>query len=170
MAARPSAAEKPEERDLVITRVFDAPRSLVFEAWTRPEHLMRWWAPAGCTTAFCKVDPRPGGVFHYCMRFAAGQEIWGRGAYREIVRPERIVYVDSFADADGNPVPPTHYGMSAGYPAESLVTVTFTEHAGKTTLTLRHSLPGQFPERDGMQPGWNQMLDRLAAHLARPAA
>ncbi len=162
MVTRTSATEKPAGSDLVITRVFDAPRSLVFEAWTQPEHLMRWWAPKGCTTPHCKVDLRPGGVFHFCVRLPEGRDIWGIGIYREIVRPERIVYTDSFADANGNPVPPAHYGMSPGYPAETLVTVTFAEQGGKTLLTLRHSLPGAFPERDGMQQGWTQMLDRLA--------
>jgi uncharacterized protein YndB with AHSA1/START domain len=162
MAARNSAAAQPAEREWVLTRVFDAPRSLVFQAWTDPQLLMRWWAPRGCTTPYCKVDLHPGGVFHFCMRMPEGREIWGSGVYREIVKPERIVYTDRFADAQGNPVPPSHYGMSAGHPAETLVTVTFTERAGKTTVTLRHSLPGTFPEREGIQQGWNQMLDRLA--------
>ena len=115
---------------IVITRVFDAPRELVFAAWTRPEHLLRWWAPKGCSTPHCKVDLRPGGSFHYCMRTPEGRDIWGLGVYREIVAPERIVYVDSFADAQGNPVPPSDYGMSDGHPAETLVTVTFAEHGG----------------------------------------
>jgi uncharacterized protein YndB with AHSA1/START domain len=89
---------------------------------------MRWWAPNGCSTSYCKVDLRPGGKFHYCMRLPEGREIWGMGIFREIVAPSRLVYIDSFADAQGNPVPPAHYGMSASHPAESLVTVTFEEH------------------------------------------
>jgi uncharacterized protein YndB with AHSA1/START domain len=99
------------------------------------------------------------------MRTPDGIEIWGLGIYREIVEPERIVYVDTFADADGNTVPPSHYGMSAGHPSETLVTVTFSELDGKTKLTLRHSVPGPFAEREGMQQGWSEMLDRLSEEL-----
>jgi len=156
-----SAAE-----ELVITRVFDASRGLVFKAWTEPEHLMRWWGPNGFTTPSFTVDLHVGGVLHYCMRSPDGQDYWGIGVYREIVPPERIVYTDAFADAEGNQVPPSHYGMSASHPAETLVTVTFTEHGGKTTLTLRQSVPESVEEREGMQQGWTEMLERLADDLA----
>lgn len=162
-----SRVREAAERDLVITRVFHAPRELVFKAWTEPERLMRWWAPNGCTTPFCTVDLRVGGNFHYCIRLPEGRDIWGIGVYREIVDPERIVYTDAFADAEGNPVPPAHYGMSSGHPAETLVTVTFAEHDGKTTLTLRHSIPESVEERGGTQQGWTEMLDRLDEELAR---
>ena len=161
------AAKKPVERELVITRVFDVPRELVFKAWTEPERLMRWWAPKGCTTPFCKVDLRVGGNFHYCMRLPEGRDIWGIGVYREIVEPERIVYTDAFADAEGNPVSPAHYGMSSGHPAETLVTVTFVEHGAKTELTLRHSILESVEERGGTQQGWDEMFDRLAEELAK---
>jgi uncharacterized protein YndB with AHSA1/START domain len=155
------------ENEIVITRVIDAPRSRIFKTWTEPEHLTRWWAPDGCTTPFCKVDLRPGGRFHYCMRLPDGREIWAIGIYRHIVEPERIVYVDSFADENGNPIPPTHYGMSADHPAESLVTVTFAEQAGKTKLTLRHAIPEAIKEREDTQKGWTQMFDRLANYLTK---
>jgi len=154
-----------EDREIVISRVFNAPRELVFKAWTEPDHLKRWWAPKGCTTPVCRVDLRPGGVFHYCMRLPEGREIWGLGIYREIVEPERIVYTDSFADADGKPVLPSYYGMSASHPSETLVTVTFAELAGKTKLTLVHSIALSVEERGGAEQGWNQMLDRLAEEL-----
>ncbi len=166
-AANGNPATQPAEAALVITRVFDAPRDLVFKAWTDPARLMRWWGPKGFTTPVCKVDLRPGGVFHYCMRSPEGRDYWGRGVYREIVERERIVYTDSFADEEGNPVEPTHYGMSADHPPETLVTVTFTEHEGKTKVTLRHAVPEAVPERAGMQQGWTEMLDRLAEELAK---
>jgi uncharacterized protein YndB with AHSA1/START domain len=152
---------------LVVTRVFDAPRDLVFKAWTEPEHLVHWWGPKGFTTPFCTVDLRVGGVFHYCMRSPEGFEVWGRGVYREIVAPERIVYTDAFADEQGNPVEPGRYGMSSGHPRETRVTVTFTDHQGKTTVTLHHAMPGAFPERTGIEQGWTEMLDRLGAELAK---
>jgi uncharacterized protein YndB with AHSA1/START domain len=162
MARENSSVPRPTDTDLVITRVFDAPRSLVFKAWTEPERLMRWWAPKGCTTPYCTVDLRPGGKFHFCMRVPEGREIWGLGVYREVVVPERIVYIDSFADADGNPVPPKHYGMSDSLPAEMLVTVLFGDHERGTKVTLRHSIPESVGERAGTEQGWNEMLDRLA--------
>jgi len=148
-------------RGIVIARLFDAPRELVFKARTEPDHLKRWWAPKGGTTPVCRVDLRPGGAFHYCMRMPDEREIWGLGIFREIIKPERIVYTDSFADANGKPVEPSYYGMSASHPKETLVTVTFAEHEGKTTLTLVHSIPVSVEERGGAEQGWNQMFDRL---------
>jgi len=155
------------DREIVITRVFDAPRDLVFQAWTQPERLMRWWAPSGCTTSACTVDLRPGGAFHFCMRMPDGLEIWGLGVYREIVAPERIAYTDTFADAEGRPVPPSHYGMSDEHPAETVVDVTFEERDGRTLVTLRHSIPAFVAERGATEQGWNEMLDRLGRELAR---
>ena len=154
-------------REIVLTRVFRAPRALVFQAWSEPEQLKRWWAPEGFTTPHYTVDLRPGGIMHYCMRSPEGRDYWGRGIFREIVVPERLVYVDSFADAQGNPVLPAHYGMSEGHPAETLVTVTFSELDGRTTLTLRYAIPASVPERDMAAQGWNQMLDKLADLLAQ---
>ncbi|MBI3993768.1 MAG: SRPBCC domain-containing protein [Candidatus Lambdaproteobacteria bacterium] len=167
MAADTNLAGQTSASEIVITRVFDAPRALVFKAWTEPAHLKRWWAPEGFTTPHYTVDLRPGGRMHYCMRSPEGSDYWGLGTFREIVVPERLVYIDSFADAQGNPVPPAHYGISASHPAETLVTVTFTERAGRTTLTLRYAVPATVPERDMAAQGWNQMLDKLAGLLAR---
>lgn len=159
--------EPSAEGDIILTRVYDAPRDLVFRAWTEPKRLTGWWAPKGFTTPACEVDLRPGGSFHYCMRSPDGQSIWGIGKYREIVAHERIVYTDAFSDAKGNVVPPSHYGMSASHPAETLVSVTFTEHEGRTQVKLRHSIPGPVEERTAMEQGWSEMLERLAENLAR---
>ncbi len=155
------------ESEIVITRVFDAPRDIVFKAWTEPERLMRWWGPKGFTTPFCQADLRPGGVFLYCMRSPEGHDVWGKGVYLEVVPPERIVYTDTFADEEGNTVEPTHYGMSPAHPRETLVTVTFTDHEGKTKVTLQHAMPAAVPERSGTQQGWTEMLDRLAEELVK---
>jgi uncharacterized protein YndB with AHSA1/START domain len=155
------------EQEIVIARVFDAPRNLVFKAWTEPERLMRWWGPQGFTAPVCRTDPRPGGVFHCCMRSPEGTDFWSKGVYREVAEPERIVCTDFFSDDAGNVVEPTRYGMSAGWPREALLTLTFAEQAGKTRLTLRHSV-GSAPasEREMCQQGWNESLDKLAGYLA----
>jgi uncharacterized protein YndB with AHSA1/START domain len=167
MTSRKSS-QKEQTEQVLITRVFDAPRESVFKAWTDCERLTRWWGPKGFTTPFCKIDPRPGGVFHYCMRSPEGRDYCGKGVYHEIAEPERIVCTDSFADAEGNVVPATYYGMSADYPLEMLVTVTLEEIEGKTRLTLQHAL-GSVPasERDMCQQGWSESLDKLAGDLAK---
>jgi len=120
------------EKDFVMERIFQAPRELVFQAFTRPEHLARWWAPAGYTIPVCRVDLRPGGVWHYCMRSTEGDEHWCRMVYREIEAPERLVYTALFADEHGNPTDDI---------PEQTVTATFTETDGATKLELRVELP-----------------------------
>ncbi|OGG00862.1 MAG: hypothetical protein A3F83_01400 [Candidatus Glassbacteria bacterium RIFCSPLOWO2_12_FULL_58_11] len=165
MTARKSnTASKQAEQELVITRIFDAPRELVFKAWTEPEHFVQWWGPKGFTTPHCTIDPRPGGVWHCCMRSAEGKDIWCKGVYREIVAPERIVCTDCFSDEEGNLVEPAQYGMS-DWPKETLLTVTFTEQGGKTKLTVHHAVPLSLAERMGAPQGWNSSLDRLADYL-----
>jgi uncharacterized protein YndB with AHSA1/START domain len=166
MANNGDSNTEPPEQELVITRVFDAPRELVFKAWTEPEHFVHWWGPKGYTTPFCTIDLRPGGIMHQCMRSPEGREVWTKGVFREIVVPERIVLTDSFADAEGNVVSPTHYGMSPDWPLETLLTVTFDEQAGKTKVTLRHAGIPSGAERDGTQQGWLETVYRLAEYLA----
>lgn len=167
MVANNSEATATSDQELVIMRVFDAPRELVWKAWTEPEHMMRWWGPKGFTSPACKIDLRVGGVYLNCMRSPEGQDYWSTGVYREIVPPERIVCTDSFADQEGNVVPASHYGMSADFPLEMLVTVTFEEQGGKTKLTLKHvGLPAG-GDRDGAQQGWSESFDKLAEVLAK---
>lgn len=158
--------EEPLEELLYITRTINAPRNLVFRAWTNPDLLKRWWGPNGFTLPVCAIDLRPGGILHYCMRSPDGKEYWGRGVYREIARPERIVYTDSFSDEKGNVTSPTLYGLSADWPRETEVTVTFAEERGKTLLTLESSV-GAVPaeELEMCRQGWSESLDRLAKEL-----
>jgi uncharacterized protein YndB with AHSA1/START domain len=150
---------------LEITRIFDAPRELVWQAWTDPQHLMRWWGPQHFTSPACTVDLRVGGKYHFCMRSAEGQDFWNTGVFREIVPPEKLVYTDSFADAAGNVVPASYYGMPGDWAAEMLVTVTFEAQGGKTKMTLHHAgLPaGEMSESTSV--GWNESFDKLAESL-----
>jgi len=163
-------AEYVEGRDLVIERIFDAPRELVWKAWTEPEHLMRWWGPKGFTSPAAEIDFRVGGKYLFAMRspeFHEGRVLWSTGVYREIVPLERIVCTDCFADEKGNVVPATYYGMNADIPLEMLVTVTFEEHEGKTKLTLRHVGIPAGADREGANQGWSESFDKLAEYLAK---
>jgi uncharacterized protein YndB with AHSA1/START domain len=154
MAARSSLATEPAERVLVMTRVFDAPPSLVFQAWTRPEHLVSWWGPEGFTLPACTMDFRPGGAYRLCMRSSEGRDYWLRGVYREIVEPERIVFTWAHENAERQIV------------HETVVTVTFAEHQGKTKLTLHQAVFESVAERDAHQGGWTGCLQRLAEFVA----
>lgn len=153
------------ERELIITRIFDAPRELVWKAWTDPERVKRWWGPKGFTSPVSKIDLRVSGVYLNCMRSLDGQDYWGTGVYREIVEPERIVYTDSFSDAEGNLVPASNYGMSGDWPLELLVTVTFEEHEGKTKMTLQHVGIPAGENRYLAKAAWNESFDKLAELL-----
>ncbi len=151
---------------LVIERIFSAPIELMWQAWTDPEHIMRWWGPKDFTAPLAKIDFRVGGTYLFCMRSPDGQDYYSTGVYREIVHLKRIVFTDSFADEKGNVVSAAHYGMGEDFPLELLVTVTFEETAdGKTRFTLRHAgMPeGENSEMAGL--GWNQSLDKLAETL-----
>ena len=155
------------ENELVITRLFDAPRELVFKAWTEPEHFVQWWGPHGFSTPHCTIDLREGGKLFYCMRSAEYGDLWCGGVFQEIDPPSRLVFVDYFADQQGNPVPPSTYGMGEGMSNETLVTVLFEEEDGKTRMTLTHAIPSSSPEQAGAIEGWSQSFERLATHLAQ---
>jgi uncharacterized protein YndB with AHSA1/START domain len=154
------------EDEVLISRVFDAPRELVFRAWTDPQSLPRWYAPHGCTVAFRQLDIRPGGEFHSCIHTPDGHDCWCKGEYQEIVAPERIVYTMVAADSAGNAVNPVDVGMDADWPRETVVTVTFADEDGKTRLTLRQTVAESIARRTGAHPSWLQMLDRLAEQLS----
>jgi uncharacterized protein YndB with AHSA1/START domain len=155
-------------RGFVVERVFAAPRDLVFRAWTEPGRLKRWWGPRGYTVPYCEIDLREGGVFLYCMRSSEGRDFWGRGVFREIVAPERLVLAMSFADAEGNVVPATYYGLGPDWPLKTLLTVAFEEkEAGKTRVTLRYEGLPPGADGDGTRRGWSESLESLGEYLAK---
>lgn len=161
-----SAAAGAAKRDLVITRVFDAPRALVWEVWTKPEHLQRWWGPKNFTAPVCRMDFRVGGKFLFCMRSPEGKDYWNTGEFLEIVPPERLVMTDCFADAKGNVVPASHYGMGGDWPLELKITLTFEEQAGKTKMTLRHEGIPSGKMTEMTDAGWNESFDKFNEVLA----
>jgi PhnB protein len=143
------------EETVVLTRIFDAPRERVFDAWTRAEHLASWFGPKGFTVPACETDPRPGGIFRLCMRSPRGQDFWVRGEFREVVRPERLVITCTAEDDRGIPR------------LEEVINVAFEEQGGKTKLTLNTTARGPSAEAQpmlaNMQKGWAQTVDRLGA-------
>jgi len=152
--ARTSEVSSAAE-ELVLTRVFDAPRELVFDAWTKAEHLQQWQgAPRGFTVTAQESDIRPGGGFRICMRSPEGVDHWLQGSYREITRPGRLVFTHAWLDAAGKPS------------QETSVTITFVERGKKTELTLRQTGFKSVEARDGHRMGWTSALEALADYLA----
>lgn len=149
-------------RPMVITRLFNAPLPRVWRALTDPEQIMKWWGPEHFTSPVARVDFRVGGKYVFAMRDPDGNDYWSTGTYREIEPMTRIVYTDSFSDAEGNVVSPADYGLSADFPAELLVTITLEDLGGRTRFT---SLTTGMP-RDAMfemaRSGWTTSLDKLA--------
>ena len=157
----------------VITRTFDAPRELVFRVWTEAEHLLHWWGPKGFAVAHCTSDLRPGGAMHYGLRGPDGSMMWARWIFREIVPPERLVFVSSFSDEAGGVTRAPFF--DGGWPLEVLSTITFTETGGRTTLTMV-GIPIRATDAEratflgahqSMQGGWTGTLDQLTAYLEK---
>jgi uncharacterized protein YndB with AHSA1/START domain len=165
MTTRSNLAKKFVEQELVIARVFNAPREPLWKAWTEPERLMKWWGPKNFTSPVAKIDLRVGGKYLFCMRSPEGKDFWSTGVYKEIVPMRRLVCTDSFADEKGNVVPASHYGMPGDWPLELLVTVTFEEKKGKTTMILRHEGIPAGTMSDNTEAGWNESFDKLAESL-----
>jgi uncharacterized protein YndB with AHSA1/START domain len=160
MAARkssptPHAKSSTAKGELVMTHLFDAPRALVWAAWTERRHLERWQgAPKGFTVTTAQADIRPGGAFRICMRSPEGVDHWLQGVYREVVAPERLVFTHTWLDVDGKPG------------TETLVTITFAERGQKTELTLHQAGFKSDESRAGHEDGWASTLDRLGEYLA----
>jgi len=159
MTASTAAADQRVGRQVVITRAFDAPRGLVFEAWSKADHLKHWFGPKGFTVPTCELDFRIGGAITVCMRSPDGEEFWSKGTFREIVVPERIVLETALMDDQDQPR------------FEDRTVVTFAERGRKTLVTVVASVtrlydPTAAGAIDGMKEGWTQTLSRLVTYLA----
>lgn len=161
-----------QTREFVITREVDAPRELVWKAWTERDCLMQWFGPKGVTIPSATLDFRQDGSFHYCMRGADGGDMWGKWVFREIVAPEKIVWENSFADSEGNITPPP---FDDAWPLRMFSVATFAERGNKTIITIQW-LPLDATEeeratfekfRDGMTQGWDGTFEKLEEFLAQ---
>jgi uncharacterized protein YndB with AHSA1/START domain len=142
------------DHELVLTRVFDAPRELVFEAWTDPDRVAAWWGPKGFTTVSYDMDIRPGGTYRFCMRSPQGIDYWKQGVYREVAAPERLIFTFTWVNTDG----------SLGQ--EMLVTVTFAVEGEKTRMTFHQGPFETVAEHDDHLRGWTSTFERFAGYLA----
>jgi uncharacterized protein YndB with AHSA1/START domain len=144
-----------KEQTFVITRFFSAPRSRVFEAWTRAEHLEKWFGPKGFAITDCECDPRPGGAFRLCMRSPRGEAYWVHGSFREVSPPERLVIACTMADPHGIPR------------IEELIQAEFEPSGRGTKLNLNSTARGAGSVAAamlaGFEKGWAQTVDRLSA-------
>jgi uncharacterized protein YndB with AHSA1/START domain len=142
---------------MITTRIFDAPREVVFKAWTDPKQLQRWWGPKGFTNPVCEVDVRPGGAIRIHMRAPDGTVYPMTGVFHEVIVPGRLVFTSSALDGNGHPL------------FEVLNTVTFAAEGSKTKLTVHASVSkvkgDAAPHLAGMEEGWSMALDRLAEEL-----
>ncbi len=156
-ANKNAPVENRSDRELVFTRVFDAPRELVWEAWTDPKHLVHWWGPKGFTNTFQEISVKPGGIWRFIMHGPDGRDYPNKIVYEEIVKPERLIY--------------THSGEE-GEPVHFHATVTFAKQGAQTKLTMRLVFPSA-AERDRVvkeyhaDEGGNQTLERLAEYLTK---
>ncbi|MBN8980900.1 MAG: SRPBCC domain-containing protein [Rhizobiales bacterium] len=159
-------------KEFTISRTVNAPRDLVWKAWSERDAFGQWWGPKGCKLDVTKFEFRPGGMFHYGMKLPDGNVWWGRFVYREIVKPERIVFVNSFSDANGGV---TRAPFSATWPLEILNNLTLTESGGKTTLDLSGGPVNPSDEEramfesmfGSMTQGFGGTLDQLEEFLAK---
>ena len=162
------------QKELVLTRRLQAPRTLVWKAWTEPERLAQWWGPKGMPITVHKLELRAGGTFHYSMRAPDGKDWWGKFVYGKVAPPEKLAFVVSFSDEQGNI---TRHPLSATWPREVQNTLTLEEHNGITMLTLRGA-PINATEEErttfesnfaGMQQGFNGTFGQLEEYLANNA-
>jgi predicted 3-demethylubiquinone-9 3-methyltransferase (glyoxalase superfamily)/uncharacterized protein YndB with AHSA1/START domain len=161
--------------EFAVTRSFNAPRERVWRAWTDAQALAQWWGPKGAKIRVIRLDLRPGGVFHYAMAYQPGHEIYGRFIFREIAAPHRLVFVNSFSDADGGITRAPFPQLDGKWPLEVLNTVTLTEQGGMTTLNLRGGpIDATEAERkvfdsmhESMRQGFGGTFDQLAGYLAK---
>lgn len=149
------------DQEVNISYIFNAPREIIFKAWTDPEQLLQWFAPDGCTIYFKEIDVRTGGSYQSCIADTIHGDCWVKGIYKEVLFPERIVYTAIISNEAGESISPLDAGMDADWPMETVVTITFEEEDGKTKVNLRQTVSETIAKRTGAHPSWIKMLTRL---------
>lgn len=156
----------------VISRLFDAPRDVVWQVHTEAKHLKHWWGPKGFKVTHCEIDLKPGGVFHYCLKMPNGDDMWGKWVFREIAAPGKLVFLSSFSDAEGGV---RRHVMKEVWPLEILTTLTFAAEGNQTRVTvdwIPHNASAEENQEfdkfhDSMRGGWTGTFENLEAYLAK---
>jgi uncharacterized protein YndB with AHSA1/START domain len=171
VAAGDSVANDTATKEIVIERVYDAPRERVFEVFTQPEHLRKWWGPKGIDITVSEFDAQPGGKFFFGERGPDGATVYNTGVVREIERPSRLVFALHFADADRNrAAPPPFSGLPANWDDDIVTSVTFTAEGQRTRLTIRVQSGFTAAWGEGARVGWAEALDKLGEAIAEDMA
>ena len=168
MAATDSVAEDMATWEITIERVIDAPRERVFDAFTKPEHLKKWWGPTMAGIPIAEFDARPGGKIFFVERYPDGAMSYVAGVVREIERPSRLVFAIHFANEKRERVsPPAQSSLGAAWGGEIVSNVTFTAEGRRTRVTIRTDRSGVTAEwSEKARLGWGQALDKLASAIA----
>jgi uncharacterized protein YndB with AHSA1/START domain len=151
--------------EVFIEETFNASIQKVFEAWTDPEKLIKWYAPDGCTIIFKKIEVENGGKYHSCISNPQYGDCWCIGEYKEVIPHSKIVFTMINADENGNPINPGDIGMDSDWPGKTLVTVRLTEENGKTKLQLHQTVSQELAKKTGAYPSWLQMLNNMQTLL-----
>ena len=164
--------DQVNQEDLVVMRIIDAPVALVWQAWTDPEHVKRWWGPKDYTSPSCKIDLREGGSYIFCMRapsWQGGQDSFSDGLYLKIVPLERLEFTQSLTDKDGSPIDPAQAGLPPDFPKELRMVVQFKAKGSMTELTITEYGWTMSQMYVYSYAGMHQSIDKLAAVLAKEA-
>ncbi|KAA3438853.1 SRPBCC domain-containing protein [Rufibacter hautae] len=166
-----ATSDQTAKSTLVITKTLEAPKELVYQVWTQQEHLTQWWGPKGMNLEVAELSLEPGGMFLYSMQAGDGPKMWGKFVYEELSAPERMVYVNSFSDEEGNTI---RAPFSQTWPLELRNILTFSEENGQTILTLQAKPQNATPEEvqtfeaslEAIKQGFGGTMDNLALYLA----
>lgn len=155
----------PNEAQVKITRTFNAPRSMVFKAFTDKEILEKWYAPGDCTIEFKKLEAHKGGLYHSVIKIPNHHDCWCMGTYLEFVEPEKIVFTMAVANGEGKYISPSEVSMDLEWPFETIVTILFEDAGNKTKVILRQTVAASLAQRTGALPSWLLMFDKLDGML-----
>jgi uncharacterized protein YndB with AHSA1/START domain len=152
-------------KELLITHLFNAPRELVFDAWINPKHLMNWYAPDGCSIQFKSLDVKIGGEFHSCIHDLVHGDCWIKGRYQEVSVPEKLIFSMILSNENGDVVTANEAGKSEEWPQAIVTTVIFTPIGEQTKLTLHQTVDEAEAKKTGAYQSWFSMFDKLSKLL-----
>ena len=154
-----------KKKELFITHLFDAPREVVFQAWTDPEQLKIWYAPDGCTIEFKAIEVKQGGHFHSCVHDPVHGDCWIKGTYLEVLSPEKLVFTMVMSDEHGNSVDSVDAGKTEDWPQKQITTVSFDLIGRKTRVSIHQTVSEEEAKKTGAYHGWIKMLNKLSSLL-----